>query len=1132
MNRPAFDDATQRQITAADPRASTWLSANAGSGKTRVLTDRVARLLLNDVPPQNILCLTYTKAAASEMQNRLFQRLGDWAMREDADLRNALSRLGVDPALDTETLSKARRLFARAIETPGGLKIQTIHSFCAGILRRFPLEAGVNPAFTELDERATAELQTEALDAVALSEPGIFAEVAALIGDADLTGLAAEISSNRRLFPNTPDRDAVLAFHDLPPGYDNAEAIADLASTIDTGTLEHIADGLRGLSKTMITLEDLLRKTCESGIDLAAFEALAKVCLYASGANRGLPKPSALTKKAREALGPLADDFDGIAEALAGTRQRLLALEATRRTLALHRFAAAFLPEYARRKEAGGWLDFDDQIERAEALLAQPGVADWVLYKLDGGIDHILVDEAQDTSPLQWQVIEHLTREFTAGTGSAEVGERSIFVVGDLKQSIYSFQGADPSGFTRMREAFSERLSTIGLSLQQLELKYSFRSSGEILGAVDFTFGTGDLRGMGDAVSHIAFKSTMPGRVDLWPLEEKRDTEDDDRLWYDPVDQVSEAHHTVRLARRVARQVRDMVGSGFLWEEIAGGFRERPVTEGDVLILVQSRGPLFHEIIRSCKSEGLEVAGADVLKLGEELAVRDIRATLAFLDTPEDDLSLAAALRSPLFGWSEAALYDLATERGPQEYLWQALRRRQEEFAETHAVLRDLRDQADYLRPYDLIERLLIRHDGRRKLVARLGEEASDGIDSLLAQALDLEQSGPLSLTGFVAHMEGAEVKVKRRAEGRGSKIRVMTVHGAKGLESPIVILPDTGFRKTPREFKGRLLRNGEGAPLWSMPQAESPERLSELKQQAIGRQLEEAQRLLYVAMTRAEQWLIVAAAGDLGNAGDSWYEQVDAGLRSMGAAEHAFDGGPGLRLESTHWAGGSRPAPSPTDAPDAVSPPGWLTEPVEAPARAGATVSPSELGGAKVMPGEPEGVVGLGAEAAKLRGTQIHLLLEHLAGHSPETQRDLAARLLGTEVSNGERENLLAEALSVLEAPELAFLFAPGTLAEVPVSANLTELGGRRIHGTIDRLIVRESDVLAVDFKTNLIVPAEAGQTPDGLLRQMGAYTAALKQIFPDREVRTAILWTRVPRLTYLPGTLVHDAVSKAALP
>ena len=1127
-----LDEASRHQVEAANPHASTWLSANAGSGKTRVLADRVALLLLGDVPPQNILCLTYTKAAASEMQNRLFRRLGDWAMLDDDAMRAALAGLGMEIALDAETLAKARRLFARAIETPGGLKIQTIHSFCAGLLRRFPLEAGVSPGFTELDDRAAADLRMAALDDLARREPALFAQMAALVSDADMTGLAGEIASRRETFADAPDWAVTLKAVGLPPGFTPERALADLQSELDAAGIDGIADVLAGQSATMKEFAAELREIHAKGLTPGRFDALAKRCLYASGDNFNRPKPSALTKKAREALGAEAETFDALAEAVAATKQAFLAHDVALKTDILHRFATAFLPEYARRKEQGGWLDFDDQIALAEALLAREGVAEWVLYKLDGGIDHVLVDEAQDTSPLQWRVIEHLTREFTAGQGTERAGERSIFVVGDLKQSIYSFQGADPAGFINMRRAFAERLAHIDLTLQQLELKYSFRSSGEILRTVDVTFGQDNLRGMGDAVRHLAFKTGLPGRVDLWPLVQPVEAPERTN-WDDPVDMVSEEHHVVQLASNVAKQAAEMVANGVLWEERDGGFAPRAIGAGDILILVQGRGAganvsLFQEIISRCKAAGLEVAGADVLKLGEELAVRDILSLLAFLSMPEDDLSLAEALRSPLLGWSEAQLYDLATERGEHEYLWAALRRRQAEFAETHAILRDLRNLADFLRPFDLIERLLTRHDGRRRLMARLGSEASDGIDALLAQALAFEAAEAPSLTGFLARMEGAEIDVKRRAEGRGARLRVMTVHGAKGLESPIVILPDCGQRRQTREFRGDLMPT-DAAPLWATSRAASPEAVNDWRNKAIARRLEETQRLLYVAMTRAEQWLIVAAAGDLGNPGDSWYEQVRKGLEQAGALEHAFAGGTGLRLESPQWTGACRPAGQPGQAATPLDLPHWALSAAAPPLRPEPTMAPSALGGAKGLPGSGEG---LGEDVAMERGSRLHRLLEHLPVWPRDDWPTAAKRLLGPGIDAEEVDHLLAEARGILESDALAFLFASDSLAEVDISASLPELGGRRILGAIDRLILRPGSVLAVDYKSNWPVPERPADVPEGILRQMGAYAAALAQVFPGERIETAILWTRTAKLMALPPDLVHAAVMRAELP
>lgn len=1107
----ARDAASERQIRAADPAASTWLAANAGSGKTRVLTDRVARLLLEGVLPQNILCLTYTKAAASEMQNRLFRRLGEWAMLDDDVLRAELARLGAEGAEGPSGgLAAARRLFAAAIETPGGLKIQTIHSFCAAVLRRFPMEAGISPGFRELDDRAARELQREVLDDLALAEPALFSEMAALIGDEDLTGLCAEIMARRAEWPPRPDPAHLAALHGLAPGATPDSLRADLAAAVDEPGVRDCVPILRGLTKTMIALADALALLLEQGMTDALRDTLTRLLLYAGDQT---PKPAMLTKGARTALGPLTEVIEDLAAALARFHHDLRALENLRRTLVLHRFAAAWLPRIDARKAALGVLDFDDLINLTESLLSRPEVADWVLYRLDGGIDHVLVDEAQDTSPRQWRVLEHLTREFTAGEG-ATPDARTLFVVGDMKQSIYSFQGAAPEEFLRMRDRFAARLAQVNRPLVRLELEYSFRSAPAILRAVDQVFHPENRAGMGENVQHLAFRAALPGRVDLWPVVEPAGT-GDETDWFDPVDRVAESHHTARLAAAVADAAAQMVQTGVLH---APDGTPRPVTAGDILILVQRRSDLFHELIRACTLRGLDVAGADVLKLTEELAVKDLMALLSFLATPEDDLSLAAALRSPLLGWSEGALFRLATGRAEGEFLWAALRRVREVYPDTLRCLDDLRRAADFLRPYDLLERVLIRHDGRRRLLARLGEEANEAIDALLSQALAQEREGVPSLTAFLARLEGQAFRVKRRPEGRGTRLRVMTVHGAKGLEAPIVFLPDCGVQQKLGRLEDAAFAGPDGTPLWNGARDALPEALHPARQAALDRRREESQRLLYVAMTRAEQWLIVAAAGDPQRLDETWYGQMRAGLDRAGAQVQGFADGPGLRLETGDWSAARPPLAAPVVAGPAALP-DWAQGPPPPPARPPLPVAPSDLGGAKALPGDAGDL----AETALARGTAVHLLLEHLPRHPPADWDRVAQALL----PGSDPAAPLSEARAVLDAPHLRAIFAPGTLAEVELTAPLPGLG--RLQGTLDRLIVAPDHVLAVDFKTNRTLPERPEEVPEGILRQMGAYEAALRAIWPDRRIETAILWTCGARLMALPPGLAAAALARA---
>ncbi len=1108
-----MNDATRAQVEAARPDASTWLAANAGSGKTRVLTDRVARLLLSGVEPQHILCLTYTKAAASEMQNRLFKRLGAWAMLENGKLREAMAELGIEGTLDEAQLRKARTLFALAIETPGGLKIQTIHSFCASLLRRFPLEAGVSPQFTEIEDRAADLLRADIVDEMAEGEQAPLIEaIASFYTAEDFNQLTKRIVGMQEGFQTPFARADLLKLL----GQDADLTEEKLAARVFLGGEAELIDRI---------LPDLLAKggnDAKAGallrdiptFDLSALPALEGVFLF--GEKTKAPFAAKLdsfpTKPTQAVIAqhlPHLHDFMLRVEA---ARDARLALSAAERATALHHFASAFLDRYARAKQLRGWLDFDDLILRARALLMDKHVAAWVLYRIDGGIDHILVDEAQDTSSRQWDVIERLTDEFHSGAGARQNVARTLFVVGDKKQSIYSFQGADPLEFDRRSLAFEEKFKAAGEPFLHQSLDYSFRSSSAILRLVDTVFDPTRHPDFDKRTQHIAFKEALPGRVDLWPVVEKAG-KDEDQPWTDPLDRLSAQHHTVVLARRIAEKIKRLTdGTHFIPTDgkTPGSIVRRPIRAGDFLILVQRRSPLFSEIIRACKALKLPIAGADRLKVGAELAVKDMAALLSFLATPDDDLSLATALKSPLFGWNEQALFDLAHRR-TERHLWQALRARQGDFPETVTVLQDLRGQVDFLRPYDLIERILTRHRGREKLLARLGPEAEDGINAMLTQALSYERNDVPSLTGFIEWMQTDDLEIKRQIDSASNQIRVMTVHGSKGLEAPIVILPDTGRRDI--TIKDEIIRK-DGVPLWKPAAGDMPQTLRETTDAMKAAQFAERLRLLYVAMTRAEKWLIVAAAGDLSKDGTAWYQIVEDAMDHVNAVEVDGDGtkrfteGNWDALETQEAQGTIRETPL-LEPVFTTLPPIFTHEK--------AVWSPSDLGGTKAIGGD----LGEDVETAKAFGTLVHQLLEILPGLA-EPAFSATAEHLTRGAAPDDAARAIADARRVIGTPDLAPVFAPGTLTEVPVSA---ELGGTRLHGVIDRLIVAEDHVLLVDYKTNRVVPETPQDCPIGILRQMGAYALMLAQIFPDHRIDCAILWTADASLMILP----HELVTKA---
>ncbi len=1104
--------ASLAQMEAAHPARNTWLSANAGSGKTRVLTDRVARLLLNGVEPQHILCLTYTKAAASEMQNRLFKRLGAWAMKPDDDLRRDLVELGEDQ-MATPRLARARQLFARAIESPGGLRIQTIHSFCGSLLRRFPLEAGVPPAFTEMDDRAARLMRSEIVEEMADTlAPAAVRRLTEVQNGEDFAKLVDQIARNRGSFTPAMGADAVWKMFGLPTGFGAADLLSGVFLGGEADWMPEVIRIIAAGSTNDVKAAAKLGLVTFSSPSLQALEVLEDVLLL--GVSKANPDRSFTakigdfpTKDTRAKLGALLDPLNDLMARVEGARRLRLSLATAEKTLALHQFAAAFLPEYEARKAARGLLDFDDLISRARALLTDRGLAAWVLFRLDGGIDHILVDEAQDTSPDQWELIENLAAELTSGQGASN-RERTLFVVGDKKQSIYSFQGADVVAFDRKRDLFQDRLAG-GEALRLRSLTHSFRSSPAILTVVDKTFDGTERAAIGGESSHIAFNERLPGRVDVWPVVETA-AKLEAGPWDDPIDQPHPEDAEVVLAREIAERIKALVDGGEQIPQVPrnGGPSVRPVHYGDFLILVQRRSPLFHEIIRACKALDLPIAGADRLKLGGEMAVKDLSALLAFLDTPEDDLSLASVLRSPLCGWSERDLYQLAQPR--KGYLWEALRVHSGH-ADTRAFLDDMRGQADFLRPYDLIERVLHRHDGRRKLLSRLGPEAEDGIDELLSQALAYETSEVPSLTGFLVWMETDDVEVKRQLDAEGSRIRVMTVHGAKGLEAEIVILPDTGDRR-PND-KDELYRLPGGEAVWKVTKTESPALISAEREARAAREAAERLRLLYVAMTRARCWLIVVAKGDVKQP-DCWYNLVRAGVDRSQAL--TLEGGI-LRHGFGDW-----PLPVVTLKPKAVPVPlpDWAKRPAPDAPRADKILSPSDLGGAKALPGEPL----YPEEEAKARGTALHLLLERLPQRDPADWDAQATAMIPDPLLAAA---LLGEARGVLTA--LPGHFTPDTLAEVAVTG---PWNGRQMFGSIDRLIVAADRVLVIDYKSNAIIPSTPAEVPEGILRQMGAYAHLLGQIYPDRRVEVAILWTRGPTLMPLDPDIVRLALSRATIP
>jgi ATP-dependent helicase/nuclease subunit A len=1136
-------DVLRLQGEVSDPDVSAWVAANAGSGKTHVLAQRVINLLLAGVAPEKILCLTFTKAAAANMAKRVFDTLGRWTTFDDGALDAAI---GTRPGrLAGARRAAARRLFARALDTPGGLKVQTIHAFCTQLLHQFPFEANVAARFTVLDETAQMQL-LEGLTLKSLLEGAAAPDSplgralgTAMTAGADQTfrDVVREAIGRRDAFINWRMRagsvDAAIA------GLSRALGIA-LEETLDSIEAQFFAGALIAASEwpaIAATLSHGSKTDCEQARRFTALIGL-------TGANRvelyleifctddGSPRKSLVTKAIKDPR---------LVELLTAERARVCDILDQRnavicrdRSAALLIVTDAVLTRYAAEKARRGLLDYDDLIDKTLALLDNVDAA-WVHYKLDLGIDHVLIDEAQDTSDKQWDIVRRLVAEFTAGKGAREL-TRTIFAVGDEKQSIFSFQDAAPKQFAAMHRHFQKAHDAAGLDFVFAEFKHSFRSGESVLAAVDEVFKAPGLASSVTADTdgfppHIALPDAPPSFVEIWDPE-KPDERNEIEGWDAPFDTVSETSPRVKLAQRIARSVRALVdGSTPI------GIERRAARHGDVLVLVRQRGPLFEAIIRALKNENVAVAGADRLLLTQHIAVMDLMALADALLLPQDDLALATVLRSPLFGFSDDDLFAIAWDRG-RTSLHAALRKKSAEreiFAHAIARLADFTDIARRQPPFAFYAHVLGAADGRRRFLARLGAEANDALDEFLNLALDYERRETPSLQGFVAWLREARAEVKRDMEIARDEVRVMTVHGAKGLEAPIVILADTMTQPYgPRP--PRLLELADGAVIWAGRKDDDVAPVAAARQAALAEAENEYRRLLYVAMTRAADRLIVCGAdGERTRPKGCWYDLVVGPLQPFLVEEE--DRGEKVRRFRKQAPGAAEtlaPVAVPVLKADAGESPQWLRQPAAAVAAASVALSPSaafEAEGGAVF--ARAAVSAADRRKALARGRIVHRLMQSLPDIPAANRKDAIERYLknaAADLPAAEQADIARQLLTILNDLIFAELFAAGSRAEVPIVGRITPPGAPAIavSGQVDRLAVTRDAVLIADYKTDRAAPLRLKDVPEPYIGQLALYRAVLARIYPKQTIRAALIFTEGPNVIEVPGAAMEAAMAE----
>jgi ATP-dependent helicase/nuclease subunit A len=1156
-------DTLRDQALASDPDSSAWVSANAGSGKTHVLAQRVIRLLLAGTEPSKILCLTYTKAAAANMSNRVFTELARWTSLGEAELGDAVSALeGGRP--DAAKLRLARRLFANALETPGGLKIQTIHAFCEAVLHQFPLEANIAGHFKMMDAGMEAALLAEARrdmltgvadgDRQALTDA--FGTVLQYGGEFGLDLLLSEILARRDGVRNfirsaggveysllfeefgfrAGDTEQSISAGLWPDAYFDAGLAEDIARAAERAGKAAAADFARDLARACNDAEP--RSRFEKLCDLfTTWDPKAK-------AGKARSTRNIMAKGVGEHFPSFADEFERFATHLINCANRLALfrmLEATRAAMVLADFLIA---RYERLKSARGLLDFSDLITRTVALLSREDVGPWVQYKLDRGIDHILIDEAQDTSPDQWKVIAMLAGDFFAGKSAREVN-RTIFAVGDEKQSIYSFQGADPDSFAVNRHEFGARVQEAERRFQPVRLLRSFRSTDDVLSAVDRVFAAEPARkGLTrdtEPISHRAIRENAPGYVEVWPLLEPQASDEPDD-WAEPIDHATAP--AVKLARHIAGTVQNWLEAGESFIDKEGRYRR--LRAGDVMVLVRKRDRFVHALSRTLKDLQIPVAGADRLSLATHIAVQDLIALGRVALQPDDDLSLAALLRSPVFGLGEDQLFAIAWDRGPGVSLLSALRAKAESdagFADIFVQLDVWRNEAAFKPVFEFYAGVLGRDGLRRKLIARLGREAGEILDEFLNFCLAEELAGAPGLEAFLATLATASPDIKREMDQTRDEVRIMTVHAAKGLEAPIVFLVDSGGAPFSDAHLPRLIPfdakawHGRGY-LWRAS-ADIANSVSKAINDGLAEKAEEEyRRLLYVGMTRAEDRLILCGYRGVRPASPQiWHRLVsDALCDHCKEIEHPM-GFTALRHQVTEGRGPLSPAECLSAAPGEPAP--EPLPPLPEPPRALSRLSPS--GASMLLPGGHEppaprpspvfNAAGAPSFAVE-RGLVIHRLLQSLPGLPPSAREAAAVRFLaraGAGWDDAERERAWTSVRTVMEQPEFAPVFAEGSRAEVSVMGEISlRARGYEVSGQIDRLSVTKDRVLIVDYKTNRPPPLTLSEVPPAYVAQLALYRTLLRTIYPDRAVWAALLFTEAPVLIAVPDDAMDASLER----
>lgn len=1055
----------------------TWVDASAGTGKTKTLVDRVLSLLLEGVPLRKILCITFTKAAATEMKVRVLDQLQSWLLLDDINLMERVLALMEHPETLKKSAPQCREIFVQVVDHLDALRIQTIHSFCQEILNLFPLEAQIPPSFEMIDESESHLIFKEAFhqtlrdqtitEAFRLllnfyQQGAIETMIQDILGDALL---ATELEATAF---ETPQVVLNITFQDAPPFALSPEIIDALMQT---------TKGDQTLIQGLITWHT-------SAKDLKAFQRYKT--LYLTQKNE--PRARLCSKKILDMHPQFQDILESQADWVTQKNGALQELQAHQVTQALCCVAQKVKKSFTTLKTQRGVLDYDDLIQNTKNLLAHTPDAEWIRFKLDGGVDHILVDEAQDTSPYQWQILISLMADFFSGNSATEV-RRSVFIVGDPKQSIYSFQGANADYFRQLKRSMEDYVTASQNPWKTVKLEKSFRSNAAILNVVDHILSKQSVL-LQEAVEefhnvqHESARHQDGGIVELWPLI----TPDKDSApSQDLDDDIPPLALTQVLAQKIADKIKEILVHKTMLPS-----QNRVATPGDILILVQRRNRFMYDLIKSLKAHNIPVNGPDRLKLCEQIYIQDLMAFGSFLILPEDDFNLACLLKSPLFNLTDQDLEALIFHKNESHSLWQALKNNAA-YAPIYAYLKEYLNRVDYLSPFELYQHLMIQGQGRIKFRARFGSEADDGIDAFLKMTLDGSLHKHETLRQFLSRLITHQPEIKRDFSSAGSgAVRIMTAHGAKGLQAPIVFMPDT--TRIPKELNVLLWDPTDQKVHWNAPSKSATNTIKSLKSSERDKMYTEYLRLLYVALTRPQDQLYIGGwQTKLNTQKSSWYDLIQETLRELNTTSCPVSKSlTYTAVQERHISFDAQKFET-TVNDNIVDIPSWFSTPAKYERSAQETIAPSH------DPTSTKSVQDAYAEQ-RAEGTLLHKLLEH-PQQAPEIFKQHKV------VDPQKKMDLLDLVQRTLENPEFKELLDLPCLKEMPIMGTID---GKLVKGQIDRVVIEEDCLTIIDYKSDQIYPKKPEDIPPKYVAQLKAYETLMRPLYPNKEIVCKILWIR----------------------